>query len=202
MIDPMRSPTGPLNAGLGVLLAPLLGLLLTAGCAVSPATPGVTPDPALARLVGLAGDRLATADTVAATKWLGGGSIYDPARETAVLDAAATGSTERGLDPRDAQAVFRDQIEANKAVQYGLFSEWSADPGRAPTAAPDLSGVRPVLDSITPGLLDGLRAAAPQRSDADCRVEVSGLVAQEAGRRGLDDLHRHALDRAVRSLCR
>jgi chorismate mutase len=193
-----------LLAGLGALLAGRAALLagsaaLLAGCAQGGAQPDAGPE--LARVVGLAADRLATADAVAAAKWTTGGAISDPARETVVLDAATAGATARGLDARDTTTVFRDQIEASKAVQYGLFSDWSADPGHAPASAPDLGGVRPVLDRITPELLDGLRAAAAPRTGPGCPADLRRAVERTARDRGLDALHREGLDRAVRSLC-
>lgn len=72
--------------------------------------------------------------------------INDPAREQAVLDTVVAKSTQLSIDPVVAVAVFTDQIEASKAVQYGLYSWWSAHPGQAPLTRPDLGQVRPILD--------------------------------------------------------
>jgi chorismate mutase len=190
------------------LLSGALALIAASGC--SAGSPGATdaaagPDGSgLARLVDLAAQRLTTADTVAAAKWASGGSISDPAREKVVLDAASAGSAQRGLDVHDSAEVaqvFRDQIEANKAVQYGLFSDWSADPVHVPAEAPDLAQVRPVLDGITGQLLDALAAFRAVRSDPGCPATLRGVAEGVEHNRRLDDLHRRGLARAVRSLC-
>ena len=111
-----------------------------------------------------------------------GGTIVDLAREHAVLAEAESGR--RGLNPAQTTAVLQDQIEASKVVQYGLFADWTADPGRAPAAAPDLDRVRPELDRITTDLLDQLAATRPLRAGrlrggrasfaADSRVRAPG----------------------------
>lgn len=101
----------------------------------------------LVTMTDIAAQRVQLADTVAAAKWGTDSPINDPVREKAVLDAVAAKSAQLGIDPKAAQAVFTDQIEANKAVQYGLYSRWSAHPDQAPTTRPDLSQVRPTLVS-------------------------------------------------------
>jgi chorismate mutase len=158
-------------------------------------------DDELERLVVLAGQRLATADAVAAAKWRTGGSISDPAREKVVLDAVAARSAARGLDPDESVAFFRDQIEASKVVQYGLFSAWSAEPAHAPQNGTDLGEVRPVLDEITPELLDQLAATRLARTCAGCVARLRDVVDVIARAENLDPLHRRGLERAVRSLC-
>ncbi|MFC4946095.1 chorismate mutase [Pseudonocardia sp. GCM10023141] len=168
----------------------------TAPAAPAPADPGP-----LGAVVDTAQRRLATADTVAAAKWGTRGAIEDPAREKTVLDAAAAGSAPRGLDPAVAASVFRDQIEANKVVQYGLFESWTAQPQQAPATAPDLATVRPVLDAVTGQLLDALVATRDARSGAGCAAQLGAARASEVDRLHLDPLHQEALDRALRSVC-
>ena len=51
------------------------------------------PPPALNDLVDAAAQRLQTADPVAASKWLSGGPITDPARVRQVLDMVVHGAT-------------------------------------------------------------------------------------------------------------
>jgi chorismate mutase len=157
---------------------------------------------ALAGLVGLVDKRLELADTVAAAKWGTHGAIDDPPREQVVLDAAVAGSIKRGIDPEVSKVVFRDQIEASKAVQYGLFSHWSAVPEDAPTTIPDLGAIRPVLDQITEALLDSLAATQHIRTAAVCQPEVLALRTRVEITRHFDASHRQALGRALRSVCR
>lgn len=154
------------------------------------------------RLVNLATQRLRTADTVAAAEWGTSGPIADPAREKVLLDAVSAGAAQRGLDPRECTSVFQDQIEANKVMQYGLFSNWSAEPGRAPTTAPDLGQARLELDRITGELLDALAATRTTWGSADCAPALREAVDDAERDQHLDALHRRGLDRAVRSVCR
>lgn len=184
-----------------VALFVALPLLLLAVCtAPAPIAPKAQPGPFDA-LVTVAYERLATADTVAASKWSSRGAVEDPAREQVVLDAASAGATQRGLDPALVTAVFRDQIQASKVVQYGLLEDWTADPAHAPATAPDLATIRPVLDGVTPQLLDALAATAAARRDGTCATQVGAADEQTAAARGLDALHRRGLERALRSIC-
>jgi len=138
---------------------------------------------------------------VAAAKWGTGAQIADPGRERAVLDTVSAGAAQRGLDPRDAVAVFEDQIEANKVVQYGLFSDWGAEPGHVAVPS-DLGQVRTALDRLTGELLDALVADRPARADVGCAVALGRSVEAAGHDRHLDALHRRALERAVQSICR
>lgn len=181
--------------------------LLMTGCAAdgSASTPTDPPpgpaDDGLGRLVQLAEQRLGTADTVAAAKWGPQAPITDPVREKAVLDTAAAEAAQRRLAPEETVAIFQDQIAASKVVQFGLFSDWSADPDRAPSSAADLSGVRGTLDRITVELLDQLAATRTARTGPGCAVALRQAVAAVEDSQQLDPLHRRGLDRAVRSLC-
>jgi chorismate mutase len=88
-----------------------------------------------------------------------------------------------GIDPAVSVPFFRDQIEAGKMVQRGLFRRWRARPDRVPAHRPDLiTEVRPQLDRLTKQLLANLR-----RPECPARIR-------------LDPLHRRALVVAMRSL--
>jgi chorismate mutase len=128
--------------------------------------------------------------------------IDDPVRENAVLDAVAAKSAQLGIDPKASRAVFTDQIEANKTVQYGLYSRWRAYPGQAPTARPDLSQVRPILDRITDQLLAELKATQQFRVNPSCTAQLTGARNRVERARHLDPLHEDAFARALTSICR
>ncbi len=85
------------------------------------------------QLVDAAAQRLATADPVAAAKWINGGPITDKARADQVLDSVAADATAHGIDPQYVREVFADQIAANEGVQYTRFGQWKFDPGTAPS---------------------------------------------------------------------
>lgn len=174
------------------------------GCsaAVSPTTDKASHGESLLTLVDVAAQRVQLADTVAAAKWGTDAPINDPAREKAVLDTVATTSTQLGIDPMVALAVFTDQIEANKAVQFELYSRWSAHPGQAPITRPDLGHVRPILDRITDQLLAELEATQQLQAEPSCAVRLTEARHRAERTRRLDPLHQDALDRALTSICR
>ncbi len=186
---------------IGLTTVAALTVILTAcGSGPTPPPPAAQPGP-LDSVVSIADERLETADTVTAVKWGTHGAVEDPRREQVVLDTAARGATTRGLAPPAVAAVFRDQIQANKVVQYGLLEDWTAEPAHAPATAPDLTGVRSMLDQVTPRLLDALAATAGARHGPDCAAQVQDAAGRVADARTLDALHRQALDRALRSVC-
>ncbi|GLZ52564.1 chorismate mutase [Actinomycetospora sp. NBRC 106378] len=182
-----------------VLLAVLALLACCAGCGTiaSPDAAAGPWDP----VVGVMADRLATADTVAASKYVSKAAVEDPARERVVLDAAAAAGASRRLDPAEVAAVLGDQIAASKVVQYGLLEDWTDRPTTAPTTPPDLAAVRTTLDAVTPRLVEALATAQAARTDPVCRGEVTSAAVRVAAARSLDTLHRRGLERAVRSLC-
>jgi chorismate mutase len=155
----------------------------------------------LGPLVDLVAQRLETADTVASAKFGTTSPIEHHAREKVVLDTAATLATQHQLDPDATRTVFSDQIQGGKAVQYGIFSRWTAHPDEAPTTRADLNEVRPVLDGITTGLVRELAATQEVRSGADCGSQLRS-VGHRAGRaHHFDALHADAFDRALVSVC-
>ena len=149
----------------------------------------------------LAVERIELSDKVAAAKFGTPQPIDDPTREQQVLDAVATTSPGVGVDPADARRFFRDQIEASKVVQRGLYAEWTAHPQRRPTDRPNLgTEVRPELDRITTTILEQLRASSAQRhTGASCPAELA--QASRPAAQPLDALHRDALAVALRSVC-
>jgi chorismate mutase len=184
--------------------APVTVLGCSAGMSPNPDTSSQAASQAgpLVTMTDIAAQRVQLADTVAAAKWGTDSPINDPVREKAVLDAVVAKSAQLGIDPNAAQAVFTDQIEANKAVQYGLYSRWSAHPDQAPTTRPDLSQVRPTLDRITDQLLAELRATQQLRAARSCTVQLTGTRDRVEHTRHLDPLHEDALARALSSICR
>ncbi|MFF6780034.1 chorismate mutase [Streptomyces sp. NPDC012510] len=156
----------------------------------------------LTGLTNLFAERLLVADKVAAAKYGTTAPIDDPVREKAILDDVAARAVGLGLDPDEVTAVFRDQIEANKLVQRGLYARWDAHPEERPVERPDLvTEVRPVLDRITTRLLNALQATEGARDGVSCepRLRVSAL--RSAYEHRLDRLHGEGLARALPSVC-
>lgn len=110
-------------------------------------------------------------------------------------------STHLAIDPAVSIEVFTDQIEANKAVQYALYSHWSAHPDQVPTTRSDLGRVRPILDQITDGLLTQLKATQEVRAHRRCAIQLATARHQVKQARAFDSIHDDALGRALASVC-
>jgi chorismate mutase len=175
--------------------------LLTVSACTSAADPTADGGPLLA-VADVAAQRVQLADAVAAAKWGTGASIDDPVREHAVLESAAAKSRQLAIDPAVSIQVFTDQIQASKAVQYGLYTRWHAHPDQAPTTRPDLGRVRPILDQITDELLTELKSTQDVRAGGGCVTQLAAARQHVAQARALDPLHDDALGRALASMCR
>ncbi|WP_411757221.1 chorismate mutase [Streptomyces venezuelae] len=205
-----RAPaTGVLTAALltGLLAGPLMGGGTAAAAPAQPsaATPAArasaAPYAQLRPLADLSARRLATADLVAAAKYGTDSPIDDPARERQVLDAVAAQAAEAGADPEATVRIFRDQIEANKAVQRGLFRRWDADPSQAPTERPDLAEVREEINRVNGELVRSVATSPAARSAPYCKGVLTAAAAHVRHERRLDALHSVALGRALPSVC-
>ncbi|GAB2957628.1 hypothetical protein GCM10027097_02810 [Amycolatopsis acidiphila] len=136
----------------------------------------------------MAVQRLLLGDKVAAAKFGTAVPIEDPVHEGQLLAAVQRLSLAAGIDPVLGVRFFEDQIEANKYIQAGLHERWTANPALRPRQRPDLSiEVRPRLDELTGELFTQLAAGRCAKPDEppDC---------------ALDDLHREALQLAMRSV--
>lgn len=186
----------------------LAAALLAGGTAVAASVPATSPSATVAGpyarlhpLAELSARRLATADLVAAAKYGTGSPIDDPARERQVLDAVAGQARELGADPEATVRIFRDQIEANKAVQRGLFRRWDADPSRAPADRPDLAEVREEINRVNGELVRSVAASSVARTAPYCGGVLTAAAARVRQEDRLDALHSAALGRALRSVC-
>ncbi|MEU3628875.1 chorismate mutase [Amycolatopsis coloradensis] len=153
-------------------------------------------------LTELAAQRGQIADKVAAAKFGTPSPIDDPVREQQILDSVAAKAPGLGLDAASVVRFFRDQIEANKVVQRGLYARWTTHPGSRPPGRPDLATeVRPVIDRLNAGLLTELAATRDARARPSCDARLAVTARLVDARRGLDRLHSVALGESVRSAC-
>ncbi|MET8685296.1 chorismate mutase [Streptomyces sp. NPDC004732] len=187
----------------GALAAALLagGGTASASAAAPAAATSVGPYAQLHPLADLSAQRLATADLVAAAKYGTDSPIDDPARERQVLDAVAGQAKEVGADPAATVRIFRDQIEANKVVQRGLFRRWDADPSQAPKERPDLAEVRKEINRVNGELVRGIAASPDARKAPYCGGVLTAAAAHVRHENRLDLLHSVALGRALPSVC-
>jgi chorismate mutase len=153
-------------------------------------------------LVDAAAQRLQTANDVAASKWMSGGAIEDPAREKQVLDAVAGAAKERGVDPDYVAQVFRDQIDATVAVEYGLFSDWKIHAAVPPASAPNLSDSRGVIDRLNRTIVEQLAAQSVSLHAAQCPADLDAARTAVVRGRNLDALYERGLAYATHSYCR
>nr|WP_245689642.1 chorismate mutase [Streptomyces chattanoogensis] len=216
---PNVPPTGFLRRALVAGATATLVFTGAGGAAAAPAHPAAAAAPAatahtapspygthspyaqLRPLAALSAERLATGDLVAAAKWGTGSPIDDPAREQMVLDSAAEQARQWGADPEATVRIFRDQIEANKVVQRGLFRKWQADPSQAPAERPDLGKVREKINRLNGELVRAVAASPRARSAPYCGPVLTGAAVLVRQERHLDALHTVALARALRSVC-
>jgi chorismate mutase len=158
--------------------------------------------PGLSSVTELLVQRLLLADKVAAAKYDTDTPIDDPEREARILDDVRARAAGLGLDPDAVAAVFRDQIEANKLVQRGLYARWDAHPAERPTERPDLAKeVRPALDRITTQLLAALDDTERARALPSCGPRLATAAGWSAYTHRLDALHLKGLGRALPSVC-
>jgi chorismate mutase len=166
-----------------------------------PATADAEPADPLYRLVDTAAQRLATADPVAATKWINGGPITDTQRADQVLDAVAADATARGVDASYVRTIFTDQIAATEGVEYTLFGQWKFAPSTAPTTAPDLAASRAAIDGFNRTMVEEVALQSNWLRGPTCSTELHEATDAVAIARGLDPLYRQALSSATRSYC-
>ncbi len=161
---------GPVRPGL--LLAALLGAALACtGCALA-SSPGAAParagphflDPAASvqRVLELEQERLALMPAVAAWKWRHRAPVYDPARESAVSEAAERLGAPLGLSGAPLARLFGLQVRLARTEETALERRWHARGydfrGRVGSLT---TQIRPRLDRLTRELLAAIYLAAP-----------------------------------------
>jgi len=182
-------------------------LLVAAMCAVpfgfvTWASPVRAPvDPALGQLLADTIERNAIGDEVALSKWYSGKPVQDSQREAAVLADVQAKAAGHGLPAASAVRFFAAQIEANKLVQYALLDQWERRDGAPERRPPDLEALRKRLDVLQDRLLIALASSEALRQSPSCRTIVAKAVQEQVDARGLDSLHRVALQRGLGDFC-
>jgi chorismate mutase len=163
----------------------------------------VAAEGALRKLIELVVQRLTLAHDVAAVKYANGQPIDDSAREEEILRAVASAPEVSASYRQTEIQFFRDQIEANKVIQRGLYQRWHAHPEEVPDGSPGLAEeLRPQLDRITAQIMLQFESVAqmPRVSLGDVADLVDERLSTEASARQLPRLHRSAALFAMRSL--
>ena len=155
----------------------------------------------LRELIDAAAARLQVAEPVAAFKWLGHGSIEDPARVEQQLAALRADAAAKRVDANYVARVFGDQIEATEAIEYSRFADWKLNPSDAPAAAPDLSASRSTIDGLNQTMLAQIALNWDLLHSPACAGALDAARTDVVGARRLDNLYQQALSAATRSYC-
>jgi len=120
-------------------LALLPALALLAGCAGPQG-----------QLASLAEQRLALAPDIAWYKHSRNVPVYDPVRETAVLQTVIAAGQQQGLNPDTVRRFFANEMEASRRIQWAWIEAWRKNRAVPPSnPAQDLGAyIRPQIDDI------------------------------------------------------
>lgn len=179
-----------------------LGLCAAVALATTPTAPARADDAnPLFELVDAAAQRLQTAEPVAASKWLTGGSIEDPQRVEQVLAAVSADATSRGVDGGYVRRIFTDQIDATEAIEYTRFGQWKLDPGSAPRIAPDLAASRATIDGLNTEMVEQVALRWSVLHSPGCTRMLDDATTAVTTARMLDPLYQQALAFSSQSYC-
>jgi chorismate mutase len=120
-------------------LALLPALALLAGCAGPQG-----------QLTSLAEQRLALAPDIAWYKHSRNVPVYDPVRETAVLQTVIAAGQQQRLNPDTVRRFFANEMEASRRIQWAWIEAWRKNRVAPPSnPAQDLGAyIRPQIDDI------------------------------------------------------
>ena len=156
----------------------------------------------LTALVDAPAQRLLTADAVAAWKFNTGGVVVDPRREQEVIDAVATYAVTRSVDPDYVKGVFRDQIDATRALEHGRIAQWKLDPASVPAHVPELSACRADIDVLNRTMVDEIALRWDSLRSPACAPDLENAKRVVIDTRRLDAPSQQALAYATQKYCR
>lgn len=116
------------------------------------------------QLASLAEERLALARDIAWYKHSRDIAVYDPERETAILQTVTAAGRQQGLAPDTVRRFFAAEMEASRRIQWAWIEAWRKNLQPEPDSPPrDLGAyVRPQIDEINARQLRALaRGAQP-----------------------------------------
>jgi len=119
-------------------------------------------------LVSLAEQRLGMSRDIAWAKHSTDLPVYDPQRETAILQTMMAAGQQQGVDPDTVRRFFAAEMEASRRVQWAWIEAWRKNLAAPPEfPAEDLGAyLRPQLDGINQGQIYALaRGARPLSID-------------------------------------
>lgn len=168
-------------------------LILSSGMALADTAQFSTDDAQVGRILELADQRLAVMPAVAAVKWQTHAPIFDPPRETAVIQRAADLGAPMGLAGEPLKHFFELQARLAREVQTGLHEQWQARGFSYPEPVTTLAALRPRLDGLTVDILQAIYLAAPVLQRDDFEVHFTTLAQQKLRTSGWTDQNRQEL---------
>jgi cyclohexadienyl dehydratase len=152
-----------------------------------------TEDSEVQRIFELADQRLAVMPAVAAVKWQTKAPIYDPPRESAVIQRAADLGAPMGLAAESLKHLFELQARLAREVQTTLHEEWNAHgfPNSQPVTP--LAALRPKLDALTTEIIQAVYIAAPVLQRQDFESRYSDAAQKQLRTSGWTDANRNEL---------
>jgi len=113
-------------------------------------------------LASLATKRLAMSPDIAWYKHSNDVPVYDPVRETAVLQTVMAAGQQQGLDPDTVRRFFAAEMEASRRIQWEWIEAWRKNRVAPPTQpAKDLGAyMRPQIDEINARQIRALAGGA------------------------------------------
>jgi cyclohexadienyl dehydratase len=173
----------------------ITGILFAAWLSVTSAEPARFTSEAteVERIFNLADQRLAVMPAVAAVKWQTKAPIFDPPRESAVIQRAADLGAPLGLAGDPLKHLFELQARLAREVQTGLHEDWKAHGFSYAEPVTTLAALRPQLDKMTTDILQAVYLAAPvlEREDFETRYAQSAQAHLRTN--GWTDQNRHEL---------
>ncbi len=171
----------------------ILGWVLSSQVAHAEAAQFETEDAQVRRILGLADQRLAVIPAVAAVKWQTHAPIFDPPRETAVIQRAADLGAPMGLSGEPLKNLFGLQARLAREVQTGLHEEWKARGFSYSEPVTTLAALRPKLDGLTVDILQAIYLAAPVLQRDDFEAHYTALAQKQLQTSGWTDQNRREL---------
>jgi cyclohexadienyl dehydratase len=152
-----------------------------------------TEDVEVERIFELADQRLAVMPAVAAAKWQTKAPIYDPPRESAVIQRAADLGAPMGLAGDPLKHLFELQARLAREVQTGLHEEWKAHGFSYAEPVTTLAALRPRLDELTTEILRAVYLAVPVLKREDFETRYADRAQKDLQTKGWTDQNRHEL---------
>lgn len=180
------------NIGLGFLFLLAYGQLLAQ----------TVQDQPIWNLIDTVAQRLILAKQVALAKWDTGIAVEDRVREQSLLSQAVSEAKRQGLVEAQIEQSLRDQIEANKLIQYALLAQWRRN-GKAPEQPRVnlVTEIRPQLERLQSNLFQQWAQTQAWRAQQNCPTLLANLSSVYVEQQHIDTLHALALDRALANIC-